>query len=371
LRGPRFLWGRAVTERAHTVDLMGLSPDELAVFLSGLGQPAYRARQLFSWLHRGAAFEEMTDLPKQLRHRLAAFASAGTLEIQQRESAPDATTKLAFRAGDGEIVETVLIPHRDRTTVCVSSQIGCAYGCQFCATGQQGLTRSLSEGEIVHQVVQAQREIAPRRISNVVFMGMGEPLANYDAVTKAVRLLNLPGGLNIGARHIALSTCGLPGQIKRLAGERLPVALAISLHGATDQVRSQLVPINRKHPIAEIMTAAREFAERTGRKVTFEYMIVPGLNDTGEQARRLAALVRGFPAMVNLLPRNPIQSSAQPDAGAVAHFAGILEKLGVPVAVRRSRGAEVLGACGQLRGRLGDKQPSRGTDTRPAKHRSP
>jgi 23S rRNA (adenine2503-C2)-methyltransferase len=342
-----------VIEQARPLDLLGLLPDELAFFLRVLGQPAYRARQVLAWLHRGASFAEMTDLPAPLRARLASLASAGTLQVAQRESAPDAATKFAFRTPDDQVVESVLIPHRQRTTVCVSSQIGCAHGCRFCATGQRGLVRDLTAGEIVEQVVRVQQHCRPARVTNVVFMGMGEPLANYDAVVRAVRLLNHPHGLHIGARHIAISTCGLPEQIQRLAGEGLQVALAISLHAATDEVRSQLVPVNRTHPIAAVLAAARGYAERTGRKVAFAYVVVPGLNDTADQARRLAVLTRGFASMVNLIPQNPTAGSTSPDPQAALRFARRLEQQGVPAAVRRSRGAEVLGACGQLRARLG------------------
>lgn len=337
---------------SERVDLLGLTIDELAAWLKEIGQPAYRARQLFAWLHRGASFPEMTELPKELRERLEATAQAGTLKAVGQETAKDGAIKFGFRTGDGEIIESVLIPHGERTTVCVSSQIGCAYGCRFCATGKQGLKRSLRAGEIVQQVVCAQREARPRRVSNVVFMGMGEPLANYEAVVKAVRLLNQPGGLGIGARHIAISTCGLPGEIRRLAGEGLPLGLAISLHAATDELRSRLVPINRRHPIAEVMAAAREFAQRTGRKVTFQYVVIPGENDTDDQARHLMALVKGFPSMVNLIPRNPTEGGAPSDLRAALKLAALLKKMKVEVAVRRSRGGEVLGACGQLRSRL-------------------
>jgi 23S rRNA (adenine2503-C2)-methyltransferase len=335
-------------------DFLGLLPDELARFLRGLGQPGYRARQVFAWLHRGAGFAEMTDLPKPLRERMAALATAGTLAIAERQTAPDGATRFALRTADDHLVESVLIPHRDRLTVCISSQIGCAMGCSFCATGQQGLVRSLAAGEIVAQVVRVQQAAAPGRVRNVVFMGMGEPLANYDQVVQAVRLLNHPWGLNLGARHLAVSTCGLPAQIRRLAQEGLQVALAISLHGATDEVRSQLVPINRTHPIGQVIAAAREYARVTGRKVAFQYVIVPGLNDTAEQAQALARLVRGMPAMVNLIPRNPIRPEERFDPRAAHHFAARLRSLGLEVAVRRSRGAEVLGACGQLRERLAE-----------------
>ncbi len=338
-----------------------MTVDELAPFLQALGEPRYRAAQLFSWLHRGASFAEMTDLPKALRDRLAQVACAGTLTLVGREGAADGSGKFAFRTIDGHLIETVLIPHRDRVTVCVSSQIGCAFGCAFRATGKQGLTRSLPAGEIVEQVVRVQRLIAPRRVSNVVYMGMGEPLANYEAVIKSVALLNDRRGMGIGARRIAISTCGLPNEIRRVADERLQVALAISLHGATDEVRQQLMPIARKHPIAEVMEAARYYAERTGRKVAIEYVIVPGVNDSPAQATRLAGLLRGLPSMVNVIPRNPADQPDEPTATAAVlngkaasfRFAKLLEERGVAAVVRRSRGAEVLGACGQLASRRG------------------
>ncbi|UCC68596.1 MAG: 23S rRNA (adenine(2503)-C(2))-methyltransferase RlmN [Armatimonadota bacterium] len=361
--------GIAMKAPATKADLLGLLPDELVLFLRGLGQPRYRAGQLFSWLHRGAAFDEMTDLPKLLRSRLAELASAGTLRAEAQETAPDGAAKLALRATDEHLVETVLLPHGRRTTVCVSSQIGCAYQCRFCATGRQGLVRSLTAGEIVEQVVRVQQACHPTRVTNVVFMGMGEPLANYHAVVKAVRLLNHSGGLHIGARHIAVSTCGLPDGIRRLASEGLQVALAISLHAATDDVRSQLVPANRKHPIAEVVSAARAYAERTGRKIAFQYVVVPGLNDTPDQARRLAALTHGLPCIVNLIPCNPLSNSEPTDPRSAGRFAHLLRARGIAVAIRRSRGAEVLGACGQLRSRLIGQKDAGRAEARPAKAR--
>ncbi len=333
----------------HRVELLGLLPEEVELFLRGLGQPAYRARQLFTWLHRGAKFSEMTELPYGLRVRLEELARTSSLEVALRVRAEDGTAKYAFRTLDKHLIESVFIPHADHTTVCVSSQIGCAFGCAFCATGQGGLVRSLATHEIVEQVVRINREIAPRRVRNVVFMGMGEPLANYEAVLAAIRLLNHANGLHIGARHITVSTCGLPEQIRRLAREGLQVGLAISLHGATDEVRSQLVPINQKHPLAEVLAAARAFAQMTRRKVAFEYVLVPGLNDTPEQAARLADLTRGLPTMVNLIPQNPLEGRAKQNVPAAQAFAERLRARGVEVAIRRSRGAEVLGACGQLR----------------------
>jgi len=330
-------------------DLLGLHPDELGPFLAELGEPRYRARQVFSWLHRGANLAEMTDLPAALRARLAECASSGSLQLSEERTAPDGAVKFGFLTSDRHLIETVLIPHARRTTLCVSSQIGCAFRCRFCATGEQGLTRSLTAAEIVEQVVRVQQTIRPRRITNIVFMGMGEPLANYPAVLSAVRLLNHPWGLHIAARHIAISTCGLPAQIKRLAGEDLQVALAVSLHAATDRLRDQLVPVNREHPLSELMEAVRHYIARTRRKVLFQYVVEPGLNDTREQQRALVALLRGIPAAVNLIPRNPCRDSARPNLRPAMAFARHLREAGLEVAVRRSRGAEVLGACGQLR----------------------
>ena len=337
--------------RQAATDLLGMTREALEELLQNLGEPRYRARQLFAWLHRGTSLDMMTSLPKELRRQLAAIARAGTLQLAYQEAAEDGTVKFGFETNDRRLIETVLIPHRNRTTVCVSSQIGCAYGCAFCATGRQGFTRDLTTGEIVEQVIRVQTATRPQRVRNVVFMGMGEPLANFDAVVTAIRLLNSPDGLGIGARHIAVSTCGLPNSIQRLAEEKLQVGLAVSLHAATDEVRNQLVPINRKHPLAEVVNAARRFATMTGRKVAFEYVIVPEVNDTPAQARRLAELVRGMAAMVNLIPLNPADSSLRVDVDSAYRFAALLRKRGVEVMVRRSRGGEVLGACGQLRAR--------------------
>jgi len=355
-----------MTPASGRPDLLGLLPERLVALLAELGQPAYRARQVFAWLHRGAGFQDMTDLPASLRRRLAETSTAGTLRVAARQTAPDGAAKFGFTTADDNLIESVLIPHPRRTTVCVSSQIGCAVGCQFCATGQQGLVRDLTAGEIVEQVVRVQQAALPHRVTNVVFMGMGEPLANYDAVVRAVRLLNHPWGLHIAARHIAISTCGLPAQIIRLAAEGLQLGLAISLHAATDEMRDRLVPINRRHPIADVLQAAREYACRTGRKVSFQWVVVPGVNDTSDQARRLGRLLRGLPAMVNLIPENPTGGSGTPDARAALAFARLLRGQGIEVAVRRSRGTEVLGACGQLRGQLDDQSRAGRAATRPA-----
>jgi 23S rRNA (adenine2503-C2)-methyltransferase len=351
---------------APKVDLLGLLRDELVAFLRELGQPSYRATQILSWLHRGASFGEMTNLPRELRARLAEAATPGSLMLCSHQEAPDGAVKFGYQTSDGHSVESVLIPHHNRTTVCVSSQVGCAFGCAFCATSQDGLTRDLAAGEIVEQVVRVQQAAATRRVRNVVFMGMGEPLANYESVIKAVRLLNSREGLGIGARHIAISTCGLPDAVRRLAGEGLQVGLAISLHAATDEVRDRIVPLNRQHPLAELMAAARFFFEKTGRKVALQYVVIPGLNDTQRQAEKLAGLTRALPSMVNVIPRNPMEKIGAADAAPARRFAGLLRRRGMEAVVRRSRGSEVLGACGQLRPRPGQPKPAETARARPA-----
>jgi 23S rRNA (adenine2503-C2)-methyltransferase len=352
--------------QATKPDLRSLLPDELAQLLSSLGEPPYRALQLFRWVHRRAArsFDEMTNLPASLRSRLAQLAALAPLELASQLRAPDGTTKAALRLHDGHLIESVLIPHPRRTTVCVSTQVGCAFGCRLCASGARGLARSLTPGEILGQVYHFARELDKlhRRISNVVFMGSGEPLANYEAVLRALKLLNHPQGLAIGARHLSISTCGLPGGIRRLAREPLQVGLAVSLHAPDDQTRSRLMPVNRKYPLALLIAACRDYARRTGRKITFEYALVAGLNDQPPQARALAALLRGLPCVVNLIPANPttarqsVWRAAPPTRAGLAAFRRELEAHHLEVALRRPRGREIIGACGQLTG-----APSPGT----------
>jgi 23S rRNA (adenine2503-C2)-methyltransferase len=350
------------TTMAHLTNLLGLDAAELRALVEDLGQPAYRAEQVMRWLYaRGASsFEEMTNLPLDFRGKLAARASAGSLRLERKTRAPDRTTKFAFRMHDGPVIESVFIPHKERATVCVSSQAGCGFGCAFCASGAEGLERNLSTAEIVEQVLAVQRE-AKRRITNVVFMGMGEPLSNYDNVMKAVRMLNDPKLMGIAARHIAISTCGLPRQIHRLAGENIQVHLAVSLHAPNDSVRDMLMPINIRHPIAPLMAACRDYVARTKRKITFEYALIAGRNDTPAHARELAQLVRGMQCVVNLIPLNEFAAHlGRSSPEAVARFAKILESSGVEVALRRERGAEVRAACGQLAGQLARRSSSEG-----------
>jgi len=338
----------------HPLWPKGMTLPELADWLGEHEVEPYRARQLFHWLYRRLAGDlaQMTDLPAPLRVELSRLVVVDALKLAAAKHSEDGSTKLAFTLYDGARIESVLIPHRDRTTVCVSSQVGCGYGCRLCATGRLGLARNLYAAEIVDQVVHAARQ-AGRRITNVVFMGMGEPLANYEQVLRAVRLMNDPEGLGIAARHIAISTCGLPAQMRRLAGEKLQLHLAVSLHAPTDELRDQLMPINRRYPLRQVLAAARHYLERTGRKITFQYTLIGGVNDTTGEARRLAELVRGMRAVVNLIPLNAAVAAYRPPAPeALERFRGTLAAAGVEVAVRRSYGGDVHGACGQLVGAL-------------------
>jgi len=330
--------------------ISGLLPHELEQFLSASGHDPYRARQVLRWAYRRGAhdFADMSDLPQALREQLAANAAVHPLVEVARREARDGSLKLSLRLPDGAEVETVLMPYARRATACISSQVGCGYRCAFCATGGMGLERDLTTAEIVGQLLCA-RAAGTGHLSNVVFMGMGEPLANYEAVIKAVRIINHPACLNIGARHIAISTCGLPPQMRRLAAEGLGLHLAVSLNAPDDALRNQLMPVNRRHPLGDVIAAAREYAARTGRKVSFEYCLLAGVNDAPAQATALAKLVRGLPAMVNLIPYNAARGPfRRPDAAAVHAFRRELERRGAEVAVRRSFGEEVAAACGQL-----------------------
>jgi 23S rRNA (adenine2503-C2)-methyltransferase len=319
-----------------------LTFDELRDRLAG--ETSFRARQVWHGLYRrGLRPEEMTDLPRGLRARLADELPPSLRLVAERRSA-DGTVKWLWDAG----VETVLMPYPDRATVCVSSQAGCAMGCSFCATGQGGFARHLTTGEILEQVVHARRQASPRRLSNVVFMGMGEPLANYDRVWAAVERVN--GDLGISARHITVSTVGLVPGIRRLGREPLPVNLAVSLHAADDAKRNRLVPANRRYPISELMEACRQYLAAKGRRLSFEWALISGVNDGPGDARGLAGLARPLGAHVNLIPLNP--TPGYPATGTapagVRAFRDELARLGVNVTVRRNRGGDIEAACGQL-----------------------
>jgi 23S rRNA (adenine2503-C2)-methyltransferase len=319
--------------------------------LGGLlgSEPAYRARQLFDGLHRlHLEPEEMTDLPKRLRATIAELLPAALASVTEQRSAAGDTVKFLWRLTDGATIETVLMHYRDRSTVCVSTQAGCAMACGFCATGQAGFARHLSTGEIVEQVVRAARRAAPRRLSNVVLMGMGEPLANYDNVWPAIERMHGPMG--ISARHITVSTVGIVPGIRRLAAEVLPVNLAVSLHAANDQLRDELVPINRRYPIGVLMAACRDHLAAKNRRLSLEWALIDGVNDRPSDTSELAALARPLRAHVNLIPLNPTPGSpwTASTPAAEREFVRRLQAGGINTTVRDTRGREIAGACGQL-----------------------
>jgi 23S rRNA (adenine2503-C2)-methyltransferase len=321
--------------------------DELARRLAG--EPAYRVTQVWDGLHQGTPIEEITSLPKALRARLAAELPPALEAVTESASDGGDTVKFLWRLDGGALVETVLMHYRDRATVCVSTQAGCAMACSFCATGQAGFERNLSTGEIVEQVMAAVRRAAPRRVGNVVFMGMGEPFANYDRTWAAVERLH--DDVGISARHLTLSTVGIVSGIRRLATERLPVNLAVSLHAANDKLRDELVPINRRYPIAALTEACRAYLAATNRRLSFEWALIDGVNDRARDAAELATIAGPLHAHVNLIPLNPtpgypVRGSS---AARVAAFRDRLRGLGVNATVRRNRGTSIDAACGQLR----------------------
>lgn len=342
--------------RQRPVTLHDLTLEELEARLAETGLPRYRARQIFAWAYQqlAASYDEMTVLPKALRSELPEKLEMTRLELVRTVETDDGQTrKLLFRTFDGEHLETVLMFYPDRTTVCVSCQVGCAVGCAFCATGMMGLTRNLTTGEMVSQVVEAAREARRlgRSLTNVVMMGMGEPFQNYDAVMKMVRILHDPRGMNFGSRRTTISTSGLVPFIDRLAGEPFQVKLAVSLHAPNDELRDQLVPLNRRYPVGELIAACRRYVERTGRRVTFEYALIKDVNDSDGVARELAALLKGLLCHVNVIPLNPTPAAPfeRPSPERIERFADVIRQQGIPATVRYSRGVDIAAACGQLR----------------------
>ena len=361
-------------------DIKSLTREELETQFAAWKQPKYRVAQLLEWLyvHRVTNWEAMTNLPKPLREKLKENFSLQTLELVRKQGAHDTTQKFLWRLHDHSLIESVLIPANpalygdasDRHTLCVSTQVGCAYGCKFCASGLDGWKRNLTPDEIVEQVMSVERDVAgakcqvtsdatpppatrhpSRFVDNLVVMGMGEPLANYDNLLKALRILNAPWGGGIGARKITISTSGLAPQIRRLADEPLQFRLAISLHGATDEVRNRIMPVNRKYPLKELVAACQEYQAQKSRMLTFEYILIAGVNDSIEQAKPLAALARRLFAKVNLIPYNQVEGLPwkRPDEETQEKFLAALEKQKVIATLRREKGDEINAACGQLR----------------------
>jgi 23S rRNA (adenine2503-C2)-methyltransferase len=337
-------------------DIKSLQLDEL----QSIAQPPYRARQITDWLYKKRinSFAEMTDLPKALRMQLADRFSFDHINVIRVLGSADTTRKFLFRLSDGNLIESVLIPASpalygspsDRRTICVSTQVGCAYGCKFCASGLDGWKRNLHPNEIVNQIIAVERE-SGERIDNIVFMGMGEPLANYDNVMRSIQIINAPWGLEIGARHITISTSGLVPQIRKLAEQPLQIRLAVSLHGATDEVRSRIMPVNRKYNLKALLEACRYFTSRKKQRITFEYILIAEVNDSDQQARELAKHARALEAKVNLIPYNNIEGLdwLRPSPHRQKGFLAVLSAAGVRATLRREKGDDIAAACGQLR----------------------
>lgn len=336
-------------------DIKSLSLEELKLEMVRLGEKPFRAGQIFQWIHQKMAgsFEEMTNLSQELRKKLEREYTLTELKmVRVQESALDGTRKYLFELGDGRLVESVWMKYHHGNSLCISSQVGCRMGCAFCASTIDGLERSLSPSEMLDQVYAVTR-LTKERISNVVVMGIGEPLDNYGSLLKFIALLTDEKGLHISQRNITVSTCGLVREMRMLADERLQITLALSLHAASDGKRRKLMPVANRYSIAELMEACAYYFERTGRRITFEYALVKGENDTQEDADELTALVKGQNCHVNLIPVNPVRERnfVQPDTKNITAFKNKLEKNGINVTIRREMGRDIDGACGQLRRR--------------------
>ncbi len=347
------------TNVAQRVDLLSLFPSELEELMLSIGEPKYRAKQMFTQLHRGLTPSEMTNIGKKTVEKLneVSFCSLPTV-ARKLVSAIDGTIKYLFRLSDGNSVESVVMKYKHGNTICISSQVGCRMGCKFCASTIGGKVRNLLPGELLGQIIMAQRDCG-ERISNIVMMGIGEPLDNYDNVTKFLKLVNHEDGLNIGYRHISLSTCGIPKKILELAKLNLPITLSISLHASDDKTRSEIMPVNNSYNIDTLLAACREYYRSTERRISFEYTLISGKNDSKAQATQLANLLNSklrtksdtMPIHVNLIPVNEVRENGftRSSQKAINEFAAELERRGLRATVRRKLGADINASCGQLR----------------------
>ena len=336
-------------------DIKSLDYDELKDFFVSIGEKPFRAKQVYQWMHEKQAdgFEEMTNLSKNLREKLAETCEYTCLEnVQTLVSELDGTRKYLFRLSDGYVVESVLMRYQHGNSVCISTQVGCRMGCKFCASGLNGKKRNLSAGEILDEILFMQKD-SGEKVSNIVLMGTGEPLANYDNVLKFLHLVSCPEGINIGQRHISLSTSGIADKIETLAKEKLQITLSVSLHAPDDETRSSIMPVNDAYPVERLMQACRYYFDTTGRRISYEYMMARDKTDRPWQAEKLAKLLRGRPGHVNLIPLNEVEESplspSKPET--VRRFQQALEKRGVTATVRRKLGPDIDAACGQLRRR--------------------
>lgn len=334
------------------IDIKSMLPEELSSFLTELGQPKFRAGQIFKWLHLGVKdFDEMTDIPVTLRNILREKTYIAGVEIARRlVSKIDGTVKYLYRLCDGEYVESVLMKYEHGYTVCISTQVGCRMGCSFCASGLNGLKRNLSASEMLSQLTEAQRDNGIR-VSNVVMMGMGEPLDNFDNSIRFLKLVSNEKGMNIGLRHISLSTSGVVSGIKRLKEYNFPITLSISLHAPFDDMRSSIMRVNKKWNIKELLDACKEYQKQTTRRISFEYALIEGVNDSNECAERLSEILKGIMCHINLIPANPVKENSfkKPDRNKILHFQKLLISKGLNATVRRTLGADIEASCGQLR----------------------
>lgn len=334
------------------LDLRSMEYGELEAFLLELGEPKFRAKQVFSWLMQGVDdISEMTNISKKTKELILTKAYISKLRIREKYiSKLDGTVKYLFELDDGNCIETVVMKYKHGLSVCISSQVGCRMGCGFCASTIGGLYRSLSAGEILNQVIYAQKDIG-ERISNIVMMGIGEPLDNYENVIKFLHNVNHPDGLNIGYRHISLSTCGLVDKIMELAKENLPITLSVSLHAPNNEIRDKIMPVNKKYRVEELIKACREYVKITNRRISFEYSLIAGVNDSEENAYELAKLLKGMLCHINLIPVNHVEEREyyKGDALSIRNFQEKLISLGMNATVRRELGSDISASCGQLR----------------------
>ncbi len=347
------------SETVDRADIKSMFPAELEAFVKELGEPKFRAKQLYEWIHRrhAASFDDMTNLPKQLREKLSGKAELCVLEpVTVQVSKLDGTRKYLFRLPDGNCIESVFMRYHHGNSVCISSQAGCRMGCRFCASTIDGLSRSLTAGEMLDQIYRITEETG-ERVSNVVIMGSGEPMDNYGNCVRFIRLISGEEGMNLSQRNITVSTCGIVPKMREFAEEGLQVTLALSLHAADDETRKQLMPVANRYTIKEALDACAYYFEKTGRRVSYEYSLVAGVNDTPEEAERLIRLLRHRNGHVNLIPVNPVteRNYRESAPAAVQRFKNQLEKNGINVTIRREMGRDIDGACGQLRRRYAER----------------
>jgi len=338
------------------VDLKNLSPSELETFLNRFGKERYRSVQILRWLYKKGAhsFEEMTNLSKNFRQELSQASNMSNLQPLLVEQSRDGTNKFLFQLEDGNRIESVLIPDKKRLTLCISTQVGCAMGCQFCLTGKMGLIRNLAVAEIINQILAVRETLNERTpLTNIVLMGMGEPLANYENVLKAIQLMTHPEAFKFSSRRVTLSTVGLIPEMEQLAKEKFRFRLALSLNASDDETRNHLMPVNRYHPLEKVLEICRNLPLQPRARITFEYVLLEGENDSPEDAKRLLKLLKGIPSKINLIPLNeaPEIPFKRPPEEKIRHFQEILMKGGLPAIVRASKGSDISAACGQLQGK--------------------